>query len=283
MAMPGTFDCFFDLPGELREEILGHLLIRPGGVFIGSVPRLLQPNPDDGQEDDESYCYDHQNDHDGSSEWPVKYFLVSQTFNREATSIFFRENTFHIYATGRKYILPPPEYMSSPGQSSTKPSYWHGTSLPPAPGEALLNRPEWVRSRRRIRQVVLYIQRPRGHLEWDIFQPLLDMILAGGLKVFEVRICWYGTRREGVLASAPMQALYRVLSDPDLDIARLRVPLRKHEPFWCGLHKGGRQACGSVRDKSETQKGEWIDVDVGEIIRRHGDVEGQLRIFKVGD
>lgn len=285
MATSASFDCFFDLPGELREQILGYLLIRPTGVFIGSVPRLLQLNPDDDQEeDDESYGYNYQNDHDGSPEWPVNYFLVSQTFNREATAIFFRENSFHIYATGRKYVPSASEdALQHSAQSSTKPPYWHETGLAPAPGEALLNAPEWIRSRRRIRQVVLYIQRPRGHLEKDIFQPLLDMILAGGLKVLEVRICWYGTRREGVLASAPMQALYRALSDPDLDVARLRVSLRRHEPFWCDLHEGGRQGCGSVRGKSEGWGEEWIDVDVKEIICKHGNVEEQLRIFKVGD
>lgn len=282
MSPPATFDYFFDLPGELREQILGLLLIKQGGIIIGSDKRLLSNSAED-QEDDESDDDELGYDPEGYSAWPLNYFLVSQVFNREATAVYFRENTFYIQATGRKYVSHHPVDDLKAIYTTGERFHQHGLSPPPPPGEALLNRPEWVRSRRRIRKVVLCVQRPRGSLAADVSAPLLDMILAGGLKVLEVRILWFAARGGRVLASAPMRSLYRVLSDPDLDVARLRVPAGRHEEFWCAFHAGGGPARGCVRAGGGRETCAWVDVDVGALIREHGGVEEQLRIFKVGD
>lgn len=282
MAVPETFDYFFDLPGELREQILGLLLIKQGGITIGSDQRMLSNSADD-QEEDESDEGGSECDAEDCPSWPVNYFLVSQVFNREATAVYFRQNTFYIHATGRKYASHPPVDDLKAVYTIGERLHQHGAGPPPPPGEALLNRSEWARSRRRIRKVVLYVQRPRGSLSGDVFEPLLDMILAGGLKALEVRILWLAARGRRVLASAPMRSLYRVLSDPDLDVARLRVPAGGHEEFWCAFHKEGGLARGCAKAECEGVKDAWVDVDVGALIREHGGVEEQLRIFKVGD
>lgn len=283
MKISTSFDYFFDLPGELREQILGLLLVKKGGIILAAHRSSLAKGLDDVSSEESDYDgYDDTSE--DSPTWPLNYFLVSQVFNREATAIYFSENNFHISATGRKYsphpLLDDPRATYAIGQRL----HQHGLGPPPPPGEALLNTPEWERSRRRIRKVVLDVQRPRGSLSVDVFDPLLDMILAGGLKVLEVRIVWFATRGERVLDSAPMRSLYRVLSDPDLDIARLRVPADRHEGFWCDFHGGGGGAgCGRARLKDEGLGSGWFDIDIGAVVKAHGGEEEQMRIFEVGD
>lgn len=289
MAVPETFDYFFDLPGELRAQILSLLLVQKCGIIIGSDKRLLSNTSNDEEDDDDDESDDGQDEYDPESDsaWPVNYFLVSQVFNREATAVYFHDNTFYIQATGRKYISHTPSPVDHLQAVYTTGQRFHQHGLgspPPPPGEALLNRPEWARSRRRIRKVVLYVQRPRGSLSADVFAPLLDMILAGGLKTLEVRLPWHARRGWRVLASAPMRSLYRVLSDPDLDVARLRVLAGRHEEFWCAFHERDGLARGPCATAGGVGEGlAWVDVDVGALIREHGGVEEQLRIFKVGD
>lgn len=308
MAVLATFDYFFDLPGELREQILMLLLVKPNGIIIGSDPTVRSWNDRDSEDesDDDDDEDDDESNPDGSPAWPINYFLVNHIFKREATAVYFRENTFHIYATGRKYTPPhapaddPLQALYATGQRLHR----HGTLPPPAApgGEALLNRPEWAPSRARLRSVVLHVQRPgRGALARDVFAPLLAMILGGGLRVLDVRLRWYPRSSAGsssssasgsssssrALASPPMRELYRVLSDPDLDAARLRVPARAHDACWCAFH-GAAAACGGregqrAPDRGDDEDDAWIDVDIGALIRAHGGFDEQQRIFKVGD
>lgn len=302
MAIAETFDFFFDLPGELREQILGHLLVKPDGIKFGSFPEAV-PHPveyseNDGSDDDQDRC-----DRDDSPSWPLNYFLVSQTFNREATAIYFRENTFYLWASGRKRAGTTRGFDSQAMKSFEDTSHSERRKiLPaicPAACEVLLNTPEWARSRERIRSIVLYIGRPRGALDQNVFQPLSDMILAGGLKSLEVRMYDYSSRPVSFLASIPMQWLYRLLSDPDLDEARLRtlfLDTRHYPTIWCPFLKGGEHVCenhASVglqpdeRSKRAARFTEpdarWFDLDVEALIQKHGAVEEQMRIFKVGD
>lgn len=282
MAPLEIFDYFFDLPGELREQILVYLLVKPHGISLGSMPGILPSAADTLDDVDDEKI----NEEEGAPPWPLNYFLVSQTFNREATAIYFWRNAFHIVATGRKCVPSPHSADNAPPYTNSYPH--HGTVSFPAPGEALLNTPHWAGSRRRIRNVVLYVQRPRGSIEKDIFEPLLDMILAGGLKSLDVRICWFSPRGQRMLYSSPMRSLYRVLSDPDLDAVRLRVAARAHEQVWCAFHDGGGDGYKCCRAERVEKLGErhgagWVDVDVDKLIQTHGDVGDQLRIFKLGD
>lgn len=299
MAVLETFDYFFDLPGELREQILILLLVKPNGIIIGSDPTAPNWNDSDSEDESDDYDDDDYGDDESNPEaspaWPINYFLVNHIFKREATAVYFRENTFHIYATGRKYT-PSHAPTDDPFQAvyaTGQRLHRHGAPLPgplpPAEGEALLNRPEWAPARARLRSVVLHVQRPRGALSHDVFAPLLDMILGGGLKVLDVRLQWYPrsgapARGSRALASAPMLALYRVLSDPDLDVARLRVPAGAHEACWCAFHGAGGEGEACRREgQSAHDRDAWVDVDIGALIRAHGGVDEQQRIFKVGD
>ncbi|KAJ4397313.1 hypothetical protein N0V93_001537 [Gnomoniopsis smithogilvyi] len=273
MAVHEHFELFFDLPSELREQVLGYLLIKPRAIQIkqGSDEGNLTSGSDT-VEEDEYKAY--------GPRWPLNYFLVSQTFNKEATATYFRENVFHIFPKGTKVLLNRPEYSKGhhPGPSPL-------IFKDPRSGDALLLNPTWTPSVRRIRNVVIYIHRLRDFLERSVFQPLLDMILAGGLKTLEFRV-GFRSRGEGMFTAPPMRCMFRVLTDPDLLVARLCISARNHARLWCPFHAGGgdgSESCGISKGRMEGPRSGWLGVDVAALIRKYGEADDHLRILKVGD
>lgn len=327
MAALKTFDYFFDLPGELREQILGYLLIDPNGIIIGepgswshnihadrhregSVTYVsdlsdeYDEEEDDGDDDDDSQS--------SPPAWPINYFLVSQTFHREATAVFFHDNTFFLLATGHKRLSPRSSSSHRLGYRDAARPYrrWPGGVFPGI-GEALLGSERYLGARRRMRHVVVYISGLRGALVDGVLAPLGDMVLSGGLRSLEVRVWWFRAKGGGMLESAPMRALYRVLRDPDLDVARLRVMEGRHGEVWCQFHQhhnnnnsnnnnraslpdspvvavavcqGARNArLSGEEERRYLERVQWIDVDLESLVRKHGKMEDALWIFKVGN
>lgn len=104
-----------------------------------------------------------------------------------------------------------------------------------------------------------------------------------------------------MLASVPMQAMYRVLKDPDLESASLKVVAGSHEKLWCPFHAaydnstmswsscesglGGRLKAGIGRMDCppEGRRARWVEIDLDGLIGEHGEVEDALRILKIGD
>lgn len=308
MALLQEFDYFFDLPGELRKQILCYLLVKPGGIVLGPVPSI-----DSGKSENETGFesvnrqatksliaslhthdyYDDEQPHAGDDlPWPLPYFLVSQTFYHEATAVFFRENIFYLSPTsgGRN------KDINACLQPRNSKRIRDITFFSTRKAEDLLTRPEWMQSRRRIRHLVLYVHSRRGSFQKEVYAPLMDMILAGALRELEVRVTWPVTARiqggsGGVLETAPMQAMYRVLNDPDLHTARLRVAVCEgkmlHDGAWCRFHQNdeaglGLGSCGVKHGVSDGWRGEWIEVDVKGVIKTHGGLVEQMKILKVG-
>lgn len=281
MSVPIQFDLFFDLPGELREHILSYLLIKPRGINIYQYPLdILTLACAKTPKQVSDYKQGNEEEDYGPS-WPINYFLVSQTFNREATAVYFRENTFHILAKCPKVL-----FFHNPDSFVEGYRFQTHNFKAPRSGDALFKNPAWTRSRRRIRKAVVYIQRPRGLVQGIVFEPLLDMILAGGLKELEFRV-GFEARRETVLKSDIMRGMYRVLSDPDLLVARLSIPIQDHGGAWCEFHRDRGQdaiCCASSDGDDGIGPGSlWIDLDLAALIGQYGEVEDQLRILKVGD
>lgn len=295
---PTTFNSFFDLPGELREQILAYLLVKPQGIHInarGKLELLGETSPERRIKSLPLSDDDSNDDRQEKPGWPLNYFLVSQTFHREASAVFFGENKFYMYTLARSLILRgrgpgrrwwPEPSGSGKGRGKGKGGHEHGF--------------KHLESLRRIRRVVLYVQRLGGVLE-SLFVPLLkDMTLAGGLKHLDVRLCpsVQGARGPASLwGSSPGRSLLDLLRDPDLDVARLRVCLdlllpggkgkgesREEEgededvASWCPRRKGpdGRLVTATDREGHV-----WCDMDVGELVRRYGGEE--VGIFKVGE
>lgn len=280
MAILEQFDFFFELPSELREQILGYLLIKPKAIQIKQGFRRLEFSDSNELSSDSSTDEDDEDDLYGPR-WPLNYFLVSQTFKREATATYFRENVFHIFPKGTKVLLHRPDYAKRDHDSGLSTLNFKD----PRSGDALLLNPAWKPSVQRIRNVVVYIHRLRDFLEGSVFQPLLDMILAGGLKNLEFRV-GFRSRGEAMFRARPMQCLYRVLSDPDLFVAKLTIPTINHARVWCPFHEGGGDGddvCGISGGWEDGPRNGWLNIDVAALIRRYGEADDHLTILKVGD
>lgn len=277
------FECFFELPGELREQILAHLVVKPAGIHLGEhrcFPRITGRHGDtESGEDDGGSDSDDDEEDDGSGRrmgWPVNYFLVSQTFYREASSLFFGENTFHLYAGVRRSVLFDPlnkQGVLAPPQHQS--SRRHGLA---GRGSAA----RYLPSRRRVKHAVIYIQRLGGSLSDVIVPCLQDMILVGGLRHLDVRVSHLeqqgADKRATLWNSTPARILVRLLCDPDLEFARLRAYFPIQSPGrlealagWCPLRKE-QAACNDGPDTRQ-----WVIVDVEELSRRYGDGEANIR------
>lgn len=200
------FNYFFELPGELREQILGYLVVEPGGIIVGQrgewsrsiAYELGQPQDSERRRHrgvDSSLCsddsYSDEEDDYGDQftkkpRWPLNYFLVSHTFHREATCVYFQENTFYLLATGRKIVSRQPACGHHVVRSATwmlgRPRRFTGEGSEvgddarfPGPCERLLGDPRYRDSRRRMKNIVIYIKALRGILVEGVFRPLGDM------------------------------------------------------------------------------------------------------------
>lgn len=280
MAILKQFDLFFELPSELREQILGYLLIKPKAIQIKQAFRRLEFSDSNDLSSDSSADEDCEDDSYGPH-WPLNYFLVSQTFKREATATYFRENVFLIFPKGTKVLFNRPDYSKRDHDAGLSTLSFKD----PRSGDALLLNPVWKPSVQRIRNVVVYIHRLRDFLERSVFQPLLDMILAGGLKNLEFRV-GFRSRSEAMFGARPMQCLYRVLTDPDLFAAKLSIPTSNHARVWCPFHAGGGDGdgiCGISEGWEDGPLNGWLDIDVAALVRRYGEADDRLTILKVGD
>lgn len=87
--------------------------------------------------------------------------------------------------------------------------------------------------------------------------------------------------------------MYRVLKDPDLESARLKVVEGHHEVVWCPFH-AGRSKPNSLCDTGLGKRGrsvgppgrngvKWVEIGLHGLVGRYGEVEEALRILKVGD
>lgn len=281
---PATFDGFFDLPGELREQILTYLLVKSDGIHINTYSRLdllVENSPERRFESQPPSLEDSDDDERDELGWPLNYFLVSQTFHREASAVFFGENEFHLYAMPSRLFLRDHGsgarwWPEAAGSRRNKGGGRHGY--------------KHVESLRRIRRAVLVAQRLGGVLE-TLFLPVLrDMTLAGGLKQLDVRVHLAAQRAQGpasLWGSRLGRALLGLLRDPDLDVARLRMVLGLLLPGsegggevagWCPRREGPG---GSLVTATDREGRVWCDMDIEELARRYGGEE--MDIFKVGE
>ncbi|KUI70277.1 hypothetical protein VM1G_05885 [Cytospora mali] len=257
---PGTFN-YFDLPGELRESIQRYLLVKPEGFHIDTIHKLnlvrpmsperccIEPQPESNKANDDRQ--DDEQDREHEPLWPVNYFLVSRTFYREASAIFFEETEFHLHTIG--YDM------------------WRKIKRDPEPKQPpIFKYPE---SLRRVRRVVLTVQIVGGMLRVMI-PGLREMVLAGGLKCLDVRL-----RPETQRCMPPWRwtvglggQLLELLRDPRLEVARLRMGLCRGQDVG-GLAslcpcRGGPAGAAVTMTDGEGQV--WCDIDVEELVGRYG-------------
>ncbi|KAM0276587.1 hypothetical protein ACHAQH_006592 [Verticillium albo-atrum] len=215
MVVP-EFDRFFDLPPEIREEILSYLTLSP--EFIPLNP-LTPETP-----------------------FPHALLLSHPLLRTTASSLYYTLNTFLLDLTAHP--------RAATQRALAEP--YHNILLMPS-------------ARRRIRTLALRPARLGTAFTTLILPALKDMILAGSLRHLTVLMPvrrHHGPVAPGRPAPPPTQAersedaafaaspafrsLLRLLADPDLETASLKV-LSEHRPLWCAYHDDEAPCCYSGR------------------------------------
>jgi hypothetical protein len=105
------FHCFFDLPSELRLQVLAYLCHSPNGYAVGPSPEISPDGEVDSADEDIPPV-----------EAPMNLFLSSSQLYREASSVFYETNTFHItLSPKRKHcaaLLEGPTGLLSPSSDA---------------------------------------------------------------------------------------------------------------------------------------------------------------------
>ncbi|KAK3694863.1 hypothetical protein B0T22DRAFT_84837 [Podospora appendiculata] len=280
--MPGLrFHYFFDLPAELRELILQHICLFPDGILVGG------------------------NSHNDAAGPPLDLFLASSRLMREASDIYYGQNTFH-FDCRRSRLSQLSAALVDPDTGLL---------------DSLAARP----ARRRIRAVVVYVRRLGALLGNVVIPALRNMVLDGGLRALDVRVeqklfCHSVglvfsrtaerfspgslVRGGGNVAAAPpigmpFRMLLGLLADPYLDSTHVRL-LREHRGLAavCPYHAGDwckrdlRQQrwrrlvqppgeCASYQEELEGWSC-WVDVDVKGLLEVYRGDEPEFRILSVG-
>jgi hypothetical protein len=217
---PQTFEYFFDLPPELRDQILEHICVFPSGILVGGSedggsvclrPARSAAGPQqhgtiyDGDNNNENNAEENQQQQQQPADPPINLFLASPILYRDAGDLYYGRNLFHLdvaaVAWGRRgqfsaaavssassssvYMSPP-----SPPHSSTAASRGRLTGHPCGVGALmrLLTHPDTAGARRRMRGAVVRVRR-LGGLVTDVLAPALgDMVLNGALRGLSVDV-----------------------------------------------------------------------------------------------
>ncbi|KAM0455178.1 hypothetical protein ACHAPV_000466 [Trichoderma viride] len=252
----------FDLPVDLLSLILQPLLTAPNGGIISLCPCTASPVN------------------------PVPIFLAHPSLYAIAHPIFYGPaNTFVLDLTQghashvRRFIENATEDL--PGDVE-----WSGRQqqtqdhdlLRHSGGRSLLLSQE---ARRKVHRLEMRIDKLRGWLWDELGLFLRDMAVRGDLSDLSLLVDYStGTKertksisraflreKKTVFEKPPLEGLVRLLADPGIRMASLRVKGR-HDRAWCDFHQGGDCILKSflrVREGSDDVMGKKEDEEVVEI------------------
>ncbi|KAL6876647.1 hypothetical protein J3F83DRAFT_712219 [Trichoderma novae-zelandiae] len=235
----------FDLPVDILSLILSQLLTAPNNGVIPLCPCTANPLATN----------------------PVPIFLVHPSLYAIAHPLFYGPaNTFLLDLTGhhashvRRFIDDAAEDAQDDAQRSggggsrqQQQQARERLLLRRTGGQFLLLSQQ---ARRRVRRFEMRFDRLRGWL-WDDLGPLLqDMAVRGELGALALLVDESSASRERAQSTSraflrekrrvferpPLEGLVRLLADPGIREARLRVKAR-HQRAWCEFHPG--RECGS--------------------------------------
>ena len=290
---PQTFEYFFDLPPELREQVLCHVCLFPYGILVklarGAVRALPGPSAGgvaprhhgggDGEDDDDEA--------EELAEPPVNLFLASPVLYREAAAIYYGRNVFHLdleaFKWGRKQRNRVLELASTGASTGATAGSGSGSGRKGGRelGAALqlLADPNAAGARRRIRSVVVNVRRFGAMVQYVLVPVLEAMVLDGGLRKLRVHVPEPGRGYSTDGYNLALRALLVVLTDPDLEKAELTVAREAHASFWCRFHEEGASegggdgtaGCGMSRGQGGRGNaghdgGELLQVDIPRLV-----------------
>ena len=286
-----TFEYFFDLPPELREQVLLHVCYFPSGILVKLARGAVRPLPAQSaggaahRDDDAGDGDDEDGDGGELAEPPVNLFLASSVLYREAAAIYYGRNVFHLdleaFKWGRKQRNRVLELASTGASAGSGSGRGSGSKGGRELGAALqlLADPNAAGARRRIRSVVVNVRRFGAMVQYVLVPVLEAMVLDGGLRKLRVHVPEPGRGYSTEKGNLALRALLVVLTNPDLEKAELTVTREAHASFWCQFHEegaserggGGAAGCDMSRDQGGRRNGrhdggECLQVDISRLV-----------------
>ncbi|KAG7140851.1 hypothetical protein HYQ45_002568 [Verticillium longisporum] len=239
------FDRFFDLPPEIREDIISYLTTAPDLIPLNPLTPFTP--------------------------FPHDLFLSHPLLHATASLLYYTSNTFildltaHARAATERALADP--YHNILLTPSARRRIRHLTFRPARLGTAFttLVLPALtdmiLAGRLRHLTVLMPVRRPRG--------PVAPNRPAPPPTPTE-------RAEDAAFASSPaFRALLRLLADPDLETARLTV-LAAHRPLWCAFHDEGAACCFAGRGRGVA------DVDWRALAAECAGEDPELHIARVG-
>ncbi|WYZ44225.1 hypothetical protein EsH8_VII_000661 [Colletotrichum jinshuiense] len=243
-----NFDKFFDLPLEIRDQIISYLCLVPNPIQVGPIEASEIPFP-----------------HDLLLSHPLIY--------APGSALFYEQNRFILNlrsgprAAVERAICDGSPWLLSNARARRRIKYLElspgrlgnvfQSHISPAVADMILNG-------------------SLRHLKLVLYPTSADKIVfnqsAADAQSRRAAI----TRRDDAFAhSNPFKALLRLLADPDLETAELYVdPI--HRDFWCDFHEG--VVCCKGRPKGPWQ---LIPIDWRRLASSYGQ-DHELSIVRVG-
>ncbi|KAH6609272.1 hypothetical protein Trco_002618 [Trichoderma cornu-damae] len=235
----------FDLPVDVLSLILQQLLTAPDGGIIPLCPCTASPIN------------------------PVPIFLIHPSLYAIAHPLFYgSSNTFLLDLTGN-HASHLRRLVDDAGREQAQAQTQ--LLLRRTGGECLLLSQD---ARRKVRKLDMRIDKLRGWLWDELGLFLQDMAVRGELCDLSLTVDYSTAAKERpksasrafllressrVLERPPLKGLLRLLADPAIRAARLRVKGR-HDGVWCGFHQGKECSLSSPLGR-----------------RRHGDADAVKR------
>lgn len=222
----------FDLPVDILSLILQPLLTAPDGGIIPLCPCTASPVN------------------------PVPIFLIHPSLYAIAHPIFYGPaNTFVLDLTEghathvRRFIENAAEDLPGDSEWSGRQRTQNHVLLRHTGGRFLLLSQE---ARRKVHRLEMRIDKLRGWLWDDLGLFLQDMAVKGDLSDLNLLVDFSAATKERsnsisraflrekktVFEKPPLEGLVRLLADPGIRMASLRVKGR-HDRAWCEFHQGG--------------------------------------------
>ncbi|PTB40543.1 uncharacterized protein TrAFT101_005723 [Trichoderma asperellum] len=257
----------FDLPVDLLSLILQPLLTAPNGGIISLCPCTASPIN------------------------PIPIFLIHPSLYAIAHPIFYGPaNTFVLDLTEghashvRRFIENAAEDLPGDAEWSGRQQTQNHILLRHTGGPSLLLSQE---ARRRVHRLEMRIDKLRGWLWDELGSFLQDMAVRGDLSDLSLLVDYSTETKERsksisraflrekktMFEKPPLEGLVRLLADPSIRMASLRVKGR-HDRAWCDFHQGGdcilksfmrvRDGCDDATKKEDE---EVVEIDWREILR----------------
>ncbi|KAK0666140.1 hypothetical protein QBC41DRAFT_326434 [Cercophora samala] len=312
------FYYFFDLPPELREQIVEHVCLHPGGVHVINGQDITTRGI-------RHTVWDLFNDPTTFNPYvvgpPVNLMLACTELYRVASGIYYGRNVFHLRLAHQRRKTQKIDRHGNP-RLVTKAGKIDGLLLGSSDAQDESNMGSIEGPRLSLRHVVVRIERFGGtYLEKKLIPALGYMVLNGRLRRLEVEVPLGNAslvgqvsprysvferqqdaaRRTMALRQNPvMKALLVVLSDPYLEKASMRVHTSDSPSFWCQCHApevgwgeksedkppmcflkhlAGETCCR--RRFNNFEKKFWAEVDIPKLVQACGIDSDRLRIKTV--